>query len=58
MVFFPEERPFFLEGIDLFSTPIQTHYTCTFTAPRWGARARQDFGRSFASFLYSGRESC
>lgn len=101
-LFFPEKRPFFLEGIDLFSTPIQALYTRTFTAPRWGARAtgeigdtvytviagedrgggsvilpgpnssqlafqdfeslvgvarvRHDFGRSFASFLYSGRE--
>ncbi|MGH9382518.1 MAG: DUF5916 domain-containing protein [Thermoanaerobaculia bacterium] len=101
-LFFPEKRPFFLEGIDLFSTPIQAHYTRTFTAPRWGARAtgevagtaytamvgedrgggsvilpganssqlafqdfeslvavarvRRDIGRSFASFLYSGRE--
>jgi hypothetical protein len=38
-LFFPEKRPFFLEGIDLFATPIQAVYTRTITAPRWGARA-------------------
>jgi len=36
---FPEKRPFFLEGVDLFSTPIQAVYTRTITAPQWGARA-------------------
>src|SRR5204862_5334770 len=38
-LFFPEKRPFFLEGADLFQTPIQAVYTRTITAPRWGARA-------------------
>jgi uncharacterized protein DUF5916 len=37
-LFFPEKRPFFLEGVNLFSTPIQAIYTRTITAPRWGAR--------------------
>ena len=32
-LFFPEKRPFFLEGIDLFATPIQAVYTRTITAP-------------------------
>jgi hypothetical protein len=38
-VFFPEKRPFFLEGFDLFDTPIQAVYTRTITSPRWGMRA-------------------
>lgn len=38
-LFFPEKRPFFLEGVDLFQTPIQAVYTRTITAPRWGGRA-------------------
>ena len=38
-LFFPEKRPFFLEGVDLFSTPIQAVYTRTITSPRWGLRA-------------------
>ncbi|MCU1245853.1 MAG: hypothetical protein JWN02_1763, partial [Acidobacteria bacterium] len=38
-VFFPEKRPFFLEGFDLFDTPLQVAYTRTITAPRWGIRS-------------------
>jgi hypothetical protein len=38
-LFFPEKRPFFLEGLQLFSTPIQAVYTRSITSPRWGVRA-------------------
>jgi hypothetical protein len=38
-LFLPEKRPFFLESVDLFSTPIQAVYTRAFNAPRWGGRA-------------------
>ena len=38
-LFFEEKRPFFLEGVNLFRTPIQAVYTRTFTSPKWGARA-------------------
>ena len=48
-LFFPEKRPFFLEGVDLFQTPIQAVYTRTITAPRWGARVT---GKS-AGFRYT-----
>jgi hypothetical protein len=41
---YPEKRPFFLEGIDLFSTPISAVYTRTITAPRGGGRATGKFG--------------
>jgi len=37
-LFFPEKRPFFLEGVNLFSTPIQAVYTRTITDPNGGAR--------------------
>jgi hypothetical protein len=37
-LFFPEKRPFFLEGIELFATPFQAVYTRTITSPRWGVR--------------------
>jgi len=37
-IFLPEKRPFFLEGVELFTTPIQAVYTRTLTSPRWGAR--------------------
>lgn len=101
-LFFPERRPFFLEQLDLFQTPVQAVYTRTVTSPRWGmratgelldatytllvtedrgggsailpgpefselafqdfassvliGRARRDFGRSFASFVVTGRD--
>jgi hypothetical protein len=37
-LFYPEKRPFFLEGIDLFATPLQAVYTRTITAPIAGGR--------------------
>jgi hypothetical protein len=37
-LFYPEKRPFFLEGVDLFQTPFQAVYTRTITAPSWGGR--------------------
>jgi hypothetical protein len=37
-LFYPEKRPFFLEGVDLFQTPIQAVYTRTIADPVWGAR--------------------
>ncbi|HXO21223.1 MAG TPA: DUF5916 domain-containing protein [Thermoanaerobaculia bacterium] len=50
-LFFPEKRPFFLEGSDLFSTPIQAVYTRTITDPGWGARATGKLGDSAYTFL-------
>jgi hypothetical protein len=43
-LFYPEKRPFFLEGVELFSTPIQAVYTRTITAPDWGGRATGKLG--------------
>src|SRR5206468_1762891 len=43
-LFFPEKRPFFLEGVDLLSTPLQAVYTRTVTDPRAGLRATGKFG--------------
>jgi hypothetical protein len=37
-LFYPEKRPFFQEGVDLFQTPIQAVYTRTMTSPDWGGR--------------------
>jgi hypothetical protein len=37
-LFFPEKRPFFLEGVDLFQTPFPAVYTRTITSPKWGGR--------------------
>jgi len=50
-IFIPEKRPFFLEGIELFSTPIQAVYTRTLTSPRWGARTTGKKGSYAYTFL-------
>lgn len=52
-IFSPEKRPFFLEGIDLFSTPIQAVYTRTITSPRWGLRGTGKIGSSAYTLLVS-----
>jgi uncharacterized protein DUF5916 len=43
-LFFPEKRPFFLEGVDLFSTPFSAVYTRTVTSPRAGLRTTGRYG--------------
>lgn len=50
-IFFPEKRPFFLEGNQLFNTPIQAVYTRTITAPRFGARTTGKYGNNEYTFL-------
>ena len=45
-LFYPEKRPFFLERVDLFSTPVQAVYTRTITDPLWGARATGQVGKT------------
>jgi hypothetical protein len=51
-LFFPEKRPFFLEGVDLFDSPIQAVYTRNINDPRWGVRDTGKFGgTSFTALL-------
>ena len=42
-LFYPEKRPFFLEGVDLLSTPVPAVYTRSITSPRWGLRGTGKF---------------
>src|SRR5215471_8496995 len=49
-LFYPEKRPFFLEGLELFSTPIQAVYTRSITSPRWGLRGTGKVG----AYQYTG----
>jgi hypothetical protein len=44
-LFFPEKRPFFLEGADILQSPTQVIYTRTVTDPAWGVRATQRSGQ-------------
>jgi len=50
-VFFPEKRPFFLEGFDIFDTPLQVAYTRTITSPHFGARTTGKIGGSAYTLL-------
>jgi hypothetical protein len=52
-LFFPEKRPFFLEGADLLNSPIQMVYTRTITDPQWGLRATGKFGNNSYTVLSS-----
>jgi len=52
-LFYPEKRPFFLEGVDLFSSPIRAVHTRTVTAPRWGLRGTGSFGETTYTALVS-----
>lgn len=44
-LFFPEKRPFFLEGADYFNTPLQVLYTRQIADPDYGLRATGRSGR-------------
>jgi len=55
-LFFPEKRPFFLEGVDLLSTTINAVYTRTITDPLWGARATGKMGDTSYTALVTGDE--
>ncbi|HMB55300.1 MAG TPA: DUF5916 domain-containing protein [Thermoanaerobaculia bacterium] len=50
-LFFPEKRPFFLEGVDLFSSAINAVYTRSITEPDWGARATGRLGKTQYTLL-------
>jgi hypothetical protein len=50
-LFFPEKRPFFLEGVDLFDTPIHAVYSRTITSPRWGTRGTGKLGATSYTML-------
>lgn len=51
-IFFPERRPFFLEGADLLATPFQVVFTRNVADPDWGLKATGKLGASaFAAFV-------
>ncbi|HEY0511450.1 MAG TPA: DUF5916 domain-containing protein [Thermoanaerobaculia bacterium] len=50
-LFYPEKRPFFLEGADYFSTPLQAVFTRTVVDPKWGAKLNaREGGNAVAVF--------
>ncbi|MBC7795498.1 MAG: hypothetical protein H7Z37_01335, partial [Pyrinomonadaceae bacterium] len=49
--FFPEKRPFFLEGVDIFLTPIPIVYTRTIQNPDIAAKLTGKIGKTSFGFL-------
>ena len=45
-LFYPEKRPFFLDGLELFDTPNQLIYTRSIVAPRGGAKLAGKVGHT------------
>jgi hypothetical protein len=50
-LFFPERRPFFQEGSELYETPIQTVYTRSINNPDASGKLTGRFGKSNAAYL-------
>jgi hypothetical protein len=56
-LFYPEKRPFFLEGIELFSTPNQLVYTRQIVDPIAGGKVTAKFGRTTLATLVAGDQA-
>jgi len=50
-LFYPEKRPFFLEGLELYDTPNQLIYTRSIVAPRAGLKLAGKLGRTQVATL-------
>lgn len=50
-LFYPEKRPFFLEGADILESPFRAIYTRSVTDPSWGLRGTQRSGDFDATVL-------
>lgn len=55
-LYYPEKRPFFLEGAGIFATGLQAVYTRSLADPRWGVKMTGKEGRHAVGF-YSVRDS-
>ncbi len=50
-LYYPEKRPFFLEGKDLFDTPFELVYTRKIIDPLWGVKLTGKTGKTTIGFL-------
>lgn len=50
-LYYPEKRPFFLEGADFFLTPINAVFTRTVADPAWGVKMTGKMGRTALGFF-------
>jgi hypothetical protein len=56
-LFYPEKRPFFLEGLDYFTTLINAVFTRTVVDPVWGGKLTGKSGRNLAGVFVTRDES-
>ncbi len=56
-LFFPEKRPFFLDGLELFDTPNQLIYTRQILSPEGGVKVVGKLGRTNVAALVAGDDS-
>jgi len=52
-LYYPEKRPFFLEGADIFLTPFEAVFTRTVADPLWGAKMTGKVGKGAMGFFVS-----
>ncbi|MBN2345763.1 MAG: carbohydrate binding family 9 domain-containing protein [Candidatus Aminicenantes bacterium] len=50
-LYYPEKRPFFLEGADIFLTPFEAVFTRTVADPLWGVKLTGKVGRGVLGFF-------
>lgn len=50
-LYYPEKRPFFLEGKDFFDTPLELVYTRKIVNPQWGVKFTGKIGKTTLGFL-------
>ena len=50
-LYYPEKRPFFLEGMDYFQTPVSVVYTRTLADPAWGVKLTGKLGRGMVGYF-------
>ncbi len=50
-LFYPEKRPFFLEGMDFFNTRINAVYTRTLADPQWGVKLSGKVGKGALGYF-------
>ena len=56
-IFYPEKRPFFLEGSDIFNSPIQLVYTRRIVDPLYGGKLTGKTGRTTMGLLHASDRS-
>jgi hypothetical protein len=57
-LYYPEKRPFFLEGADFFRAPLEIVFTRTVADPLWGAKITRKTGKNAIGFFTAQDQIC